>query len=296
MIKTEVIKTTKDLPAWFDIEKYTFTQKLDNAGWLMALSQRKTHDYFLSFLEARKKYGDLKPRSYSQQAELYKNLLALRENPSFCPTDKTQILALLNGEQLLDIFSENTKYAGIKPFTWRKLLHKVNLLVADKKNDLENSLYEEDKNLSAQTSEILNAPVYHSFRQDSEYKILKDDMLFHTRNDVVEIDFALPDKVLIARFEDYLKRRRKECRTLANTDKPQKVSLEKWNNFQILPYLDLNLWALENDKTIINRVMSEALRYPDIDKGEDTIRKTTPKLADNAMSGQTLAILKENSL
>jgi hypothetical protein len=292
MTKPKTIKTTDDLPEWFNIAEYEFTEKLDNAGWLMALSQRKTHNYFLSVLQARKKHGGLRPRVYSQQAELYKNLLSLRENPSFCPTDKTQILALLNGEYLIYIFSADTKYAGIEPFTWRKLLYKESLIAEDKKSDLKNGLYEDGKNLSVQLSKVLNTAVYHSFQQDAEYKILKEDTFFHTRNDVVEVDFSLPDKVLIAQFENYIKNRRSECSTLAETDKPQKINFKKWNDFQILPYLDLTLWALENNLTITNRVMAEAIYSEGDNKDTETVRKTTIKLAEKSLYNQTFAMLK----
>jgi hypothetical protein len=35
MTKPKTIKTTDDLPEWFNIAEYEFTEKLDNAGWVI---------------------------------------------------------------------------------------------------------------------------------------------------------------------------------------------------------------------------------------------------------------------
>ena len=57
---------------------------------------------------------------------------------------------------------------------------------------------------------------------------------------------------------------------------------QKWVDYAVLPYLDLKLWAEEESCSIPNRVMADAI-FPNGDKGEEMVRKTTQKIANMLM-------------
>lgn len=58
---------------------------------------------------------------------------------------------------------------------------------------------------------------------------------------------------------------------------------QHWTKLGVLPYLDLLISSLEEKIHITHRVLANAL-YPDGDKGEETIRKTTTPLVEKIVS------------
>lgn len=71
---------------------------------------------------------------------------------------------------------------------------------------------------------------------------------------------ALPDSFLIEGFKQYVANRRKEVKSDI-----QHVFCRSdfigWANLGILPYFDLQLWSIENNIKIPNRIFANAL-YP----------------------------------
>jgi hypothetical protein len=63
----------------------------------------------------------------------------------------------------------------------------------------------------------------------------------------------------------------------------------EWIRIGILPYLDLKIWEMQENVSIPNRVMADAI-FTDEISGEETVRKTTDKLACQVLEGD---ILKE---
>ena len=58
----------------------------------------------------------------------------------------------------------------------------------------------------------------------------------------------------------------------------------EWARVGILQYLDLKAWEKQAEVTIPNRVMADAI-FPHGEGGEEVVRKTTAKLADEVLRG-----------
>lgn len=60
-----------------------------------------------------------------------------------------------------------------------------------------------------------------------------------------------------------------------------------WIYFGVLPYLDLKLWAQVEGVQIPNRVFADAI-FPPGEGGEEVVRKTTSKIADQVLTATYL--------
>ena len=60
--------------------------------------------------------------------------------------------------------------------------------------------------------------------------------------------------------------------------------------FGLLPYLDLHIWKKETGIKIPNRVTADAIFLPG-EGGEEVVRKTTHKIAQEVMSNRYLNML-----
>ena len=100
----------------------------------------------------------------------------------------------------------------------------------------------------------------------------------------------MPDKILIQQFEDYLKHVRQKYPFVKEGNKYKYPEYQKWVDYSVLPYLDLKLWAEEEGCSIPYRVMADAI-FPDGDKGEEMVRKTTKKIADMLINDEYVDFL-----
>jgi hypothetical protein len=97
----------------------------------------------------------------------------------------------------------------------------------------------------------------------------------------MKVNLDLPENILIDQFMALLKKSKGKVK------KVEKLEFGKWIKFGVLPYLDLKIWELESGKTIINRVMADAI-FPLGEGGEEAVRKTTAKLADELLEYEHL--------
>ena len=107
----------------------------------------------------------------------------------------------------------------------------------------------------------------------------------------VRVNLLLPDNVLLEHFKELLKDIRA---VLASAGPPienkQRPNFGLWQSLGILPYLDLRLWELEAGIKIPNRVVADAI-FPRGQGGEETVRKTTTKIAKSLLADEHLETL-----
>jgi len=100
----------------------------------------------------------------------------------------------------------------------------------------------------------------------------------------VRVNLLLPDKVLVEQFKTLLgSLRDTPQRTGIGIANKQKFDFHGWVRFGVIPYLDLQIWEKESGKKIPNRVMADAI-FPPGEGGEEVVRKTTSKLADELLT------------
>lgn len=117
-------------------------------------------------------------------------------------------------------------------------------------------------------------------------------------HEAIRINWTLPDTTLIEHFKQFLKLHRPAESWQDGDDEfaysikkfNRKPNFDDWCRFGILPYLDLQLWALETDNHIPYRVMADAIYLPG-EGGEENVRKTTAPLADMLMTETALDVL-----
>lgn len=103
----------------------------------------------------------------------------------------------------------------------------------------------------------------------------------------VQINLELPNEVLIEAFRSHLKQVRdwkKECGILSPRNPPTK----EWAKMGLLAYADLFLWAHQHNASIVNRLYADAI-LPVGSGGEETIRKTTKKTAEQVFDTEYLS-------
>jgi hypothetical protein len=107
----------------------------------------------------------------------------------------------------------------------------------------------------------------------------------------VRVNMGLPDKVLTKQFKRLLEELRSPSQqggiAIENWRKPD---YQGWIRFGVLPYLDLHIWKQETGNKIPNRVMADAIFLPG-EGGEEVVRKTTAKLADELLTLKHLETL-----
>jgi hypothetical protein len=123
----------------------------------------------------------------------------------------------------------------------------------------------------------------------------KGENLFPARKkDKAEVNFSLPDKVLIESFKEYLKHTRERYPELRKPSPIKKPNYNDWIKYAILPYIDLTIWAKEQSVSITNRVYSSAIFDEFENEGEfdeNTVRRTTKTKANSILTSSYLDLL-----
>lgn len=118
-------------------------------------------------------------------------------------------------------------------------------------------------------------------------------------NKLVRVDFSIPDDQLIEEFKRFLKTCRSEAeKEYMGLDQNIKIQTQKWIDYGVLPYWDLQLWAAENDRIITSSYAVKALddhsaiRDPEYKFSAYTIDTTVKKYTYQALSDQSLTSFK----
>ena len=284
----KIIRTTKDLPDWYELEKYRAADNLDAASWYEILLQRWNHFFWLE-QEGGKKY---RSDRYEGENPFYAALLQSRKAPLSLLTDDKQIL-LIGGGQLAALKYDKKDFStfshAISPLTIRRLYQKEHCLKKATRTRIRKwfdgffddwdkiEMTEEYKAECKWALSFVDAPIFEAFEKEGEEK---DPYYDHRRgHDCVYVDLTVPDKILIRQFTDYLRQVRRRNPDIKPAKPYKTPEYKKWVEYGLLPYLDLKLWETENNVSIPYRVLADAI-FPDGNMGEEMIRKTTKKIAD----------------
>lgn len=263
---TKRIKHISELPNWFKLEKYTGTIELDAAGWYEQLSVRKN----CLFVYVK----------YLKKQNLEELLTLIRENPIVDTLSDKILEAYFFGGELTELKPKKPHYSlGVYPLTVRSICLITSPALTEK---IEYLRKWQESFKKSNFSE--NTYTYQSWIDESIYH----SSCTTPHADAVYVDLKLPDNVLIEHFKLYLKSRRAENKNIIETPKPNRRSdFNNWIRLGVLPYLDLKIWETEEDLSIPNRVMADAI-FPHGENGEETIRKTTEPLAMSLLSEESL--------
>ena len=292
-----IIRSTKELPKWFDLQKYKEASHLGLADWYEILLQRQHHFYMFDFQGPEKYKNGLDGKS------IYYDALVQSRNAPLSPlTDDIQIIMIGGGKLQALKYDKNdfaTSSHAISPLSIRRLYQQEHRLKKPTRNRLrawfdtmfgdfgEIELTDKLKKECDWALSFIDLPIFDAFEVEGEER----NFLNKPRgNDFVEIDLTLPDKILIKQFEGYLHNVRNKYPDLHPGNPYKTPEFKKWVEYGLLPYLDLKLWEIENDVSIPYRVLADAI-FPDGSMGEEMIRKTTKKIADLVMTRDYVAFV-----
>ncbi|PZP53573.1 MAG: hypothetical protein DI586_10865 [Micavibrio aeruginosavorus] len=285
----KIIRDTKELPDWFDLIKYQKAENLDAAAWYELFLQRWSLTFY---------YGYGPARVTGLGGGFEKVLEQLRSDPLHLLIDDIQIMWIGGGQ--LDalkcapkMFSQFSH--GISPLTIRRLYQMESRLKADSRNKIRNwidCIFDHSnrrfEDISSSEHEwarsFIDDPIFDGLKKEG------DDQRLDRSSDIVEINLALPDKILIEQFTGYLQRLRKEYPETKPASTFKYPEYKKWIEYSVLPYLDLKYWEMEQNVSIPYRVMADAI-FPDGGLGEEMIRKTTKKIANQVMQKEYIDFL-----
>jgi hypothetical protein len=286
-----IIRHTRDLPAWFDIKKYKGLKHLTSAEWYDLLLQRHSHIRYIEL----------------NSAEFYQNrslpiasaLTKLRNDPLYISNDELEVFLFGGGQ--LDALKNDTNLFnemsfGITPITLMQLYqiecwYKEEIKIRSRNwvDQILSGDFDLGENYTSGDEatfikSFIHEPISNSLKSHGDLSSGETSIDISKRgSSFVRIDFSLPDKALIEQFKQYLIDYRQKFPNSFEEEQYKYPNFNKWIDFGILPFLDLKIWQLQTSNKIPNRVMADAI-YPDGEKGEEMIRKTTQKITRTIMS------------
>lgn len=266
------IKHVNELPDWYKLEKYETAKSLDAAGWYEQLSIRSCLKSLLSY--------ELKENLPISQQNL-EVLEGFRTTPIIDVNNNFLIRVLCCGGELWELKTEDPKYSlGVHMTTVREHY------LTEQSIEIEKRTYARNFFSQIWGEGIFDEPYVPLKYPCTDWIDEPIDGITNTSGYTinVSVDLGLPDKVLIEQFKQMLESRRKPLLKVGIfIENKLRPDFEGWAKFGVLPYLDLSTWAELEGVKIPNRVMADAI-FPAGEGGEEVVRKTTQKIADEMLT------------
>lgn len=277
------IRHVSNLPEWFDLARYAGAESLDTAGWYEQLSVRRDLIGLIGSPRWESWQANAPPKTGQQAMRV---LALIRATPIVDIAKDELLMAYFYGGALHELKALDPRYSfGVHLTTVRNLYLTENNIEKDKRAYARNFFVQMFGN-----AEDWTTPLAYKYKDwiDEPIDGIADSGGFDVN---IRVNMLLPDKVLIEQFKRVLNELRSPLQrvgfAIENTRKPDCTD---WVRFGVLPYLDLQIWQHEAGVKIPNRVMADAI-FPPGEGGEEVVRKTTAKLADDLLTMKHLATL-----
>lgn len=260
------IRHVSDLPKWFNAAKYAAAESLDVAGWYEQLAVRHV-------------LRTLMDSSWENWQEILEHI---RIAPIVDVAGNEMMRIYFYGGAMHELKSQQPFYAlGVHLSTFRDLYLAERNIERDKR-DYARKFFAQ---LDGEVARPLKIPCTDWIDEPMD--------AFTTANGWgwvlnVRVNMTLPDKELIEQFKRLLKEQRAPLQSLGiPSECSRKPDVSGWHRFGVLPYLDLKIWEREANVRIPNRIMAKVI-FPEGEGGDEVVRKTTAKLADELMTQKRL--------
>lgn len=301
------IDTVKDLPTWFDLNSYKATCEFSAKEWFFHIGLRASmlsmvHTLKFDHLAMIPKLRELRKSGFTG-AMLILDMLDVLSHVRNRPIDCHLPGNVYWDEAFASISSENlASRLAIKPLTLYDMLgQKISDQFQVEDGEADRSTlalwdYLENEELSAYREDEIDLDSENDKRDQSLTELLSngDKHNLFSRTPYIEVqigrkinenwhrpaitvDLNAPDSAILKSFKEWLKKERTNSPIDAGA--PKKPAFNWWSDYGLLPYLDLNLWSLETDNHIPDRVMANAIFGDTF--GEDRLRKTVKPLASD---------------
>lgn len=258
-IYTSMIKINniKELPEWFDVEKYKGAKNLDAAGWFIQLSLRKDlYDLYTMFEKEGSDESTFWAGGKILHGIVRQCLERLRSQPI-----QTDTYENIYASGLVSGYKEDLSIKPVRGLSFQDLR--------------EQRLWDESKD----NGKVCQANRWGLLTASELSDCPAEPILvgrFGKNRFAMLVDLNATDNVLNKSFKIWLKEARRNA-----LDTPKKASslYRKWAGYGVLPYLDLRIWAMEKRFQITHDVMARAIN----DCVADNFRKTNADIAINLM-------------
>lgn len=258
------ISSTKDLPEWFDLERYRAAQAFTAEHWLEQLERR------ISLLPAAHDSSDKSQRQAEDEiwwAIVSGQLTLIREHPVICRYAR---------------MGDLVPVMPVRPVSYFDLAMQAH----------RDEMAKREGACSAEKADHWNIIAGSSRPIPSRIKglTMPVEIDFYTSKvppaPVIQVDLEASDAALKEAFAIWLKEARSN--QPIKTKNPGNQLYARWARYGLLPYLDLWIWGMEENIQIIEGVFAAAL-FPGLEDGRDRL-KTTKKWAKSLM--QNLSSLR----
>lgn len=280
MAPTLVIKSVRELPKWFDLKKYEGLSALDLPGWSRQITIRAfVHWMLLTYLpkyETELTNADQKDVLGSQRKDAENWVRQFTEDP---------IIPVYLNEDHLNIWHTRGERKPYDAYTvWSSNAVHAYYIGLDMQRADADPLWAElrmaleaadtGKDTPEQT-ELIDTPL------DLIYKRLG---ISSEGSCNVTVDLSATDEQIMADFRHWLTHFRKEIGIQAPAQNLTEKDFRIWIDAQVIPYIDLHLWALANHRQVTQNVLGQAL-FPDELDADTTerIRRTTRPKAERML-------------
>lgn len=276
------IDRVKDLPRWFDLEKYRQAETFGEKEWFEQLAYRKW------LLMNNPEY----PVRQTITRSIVKEITYKDENGDIVPDGALLFsgdVAIDDAEALADWRKKVGKAAAPLrefPFAIEQWDHKyiknaqpvTSMTIGDMHGVLVQGALTTKRN---GTSSLLQDYIDTFKFEEVSHKAIyhRPFSLESITRAAVMVNLGTTNGEIKQAFDTWLKEVRANQQSKAKRQKPSHTN---WARYGLLPYLDLLIWAMETDTHIPDRVMSAAIS--DYDAGEGNLRTTLAPLAVDLMS------------
>lgn len=285
---TEKLELEDYIPPNFDLKKYDALASFSAKDWLTNIVARlpNFYDFERSFLlavyggeEGEIAINEIDPaiHHFSETGEhflKYPNIM----------TNDVDINLSCGSDRILDL--ESSTYRYILRLFSQKRIESISVegimgvvLTIEGHPELKETMKilrdrdEDDNSTPAHWKEIYNLPATHF----TDYQLKEKNHL-----DYVEIDFRLPDNVLIDNFTRYLSQRRQDG-IEAHTSRDKYFTgskLRRWFESRAIPYLDLIQWNEKQGRKVPHAVAGKVI-FSDL--GKNDFRVPASMIADTTL-------------
>ncbi|WP_312477626.1 DUF6387 family protein [Stutzerimonas nitrititolerans] len=270
----KMVNDLKHLAPWFDVMKYADSESFGIDDWISSIRIRKN---VLSFLKKMKLLAAFEmdlPEDLEEIKQLRRELEHLRNNPldiNACQSwasvegdfDKCAGINPVRDLLFSDLISqyqydqkilEEDDRPADKAVRWAQISAERDNFAAA--NAFWDEITDEQRRreLHAERWKMLTIPSH--MPTPGELQNMPLGMLGGNATPLI-IDTRATNSVIIEAFKRWLIGYRKK--TAIDKAKRNKPDYKRWAEYGILPYLDLQIWALENQIEIIDEVMAEAV-------------------------------------
>jgi len=231
---TKKIKHVSELPDWFKLEKYEKAKNLTAIGWYQQIDAR-------FFIEVSGNHHNF---IYEEDNEIdddyYANLFKIiRDRPIIdIATDErwNEFTGILSYKNLL---SRDIATLSVRSLSLADYALIGNILPQSKLKTMSKWWRQ-----SFREKEKIELP---SYGNEYIYKLSHENGYADIYWDVLWIELASPDNLIIEDFKNYLKIRRQTISEFDDIEFYDKSSFDSWYQFGVLPYIDLFMWAREEN-------------------------------------------------